>query len=89
MPEGRNFSYRPFFPNYILNLEYVERFSSYRVVNSLHLLMLRREIIAVCFEIPTKTHKYTVWAECKPYSWPYIYIYIYIYIMKDSVRTAQ
>jgi hypothetical protein len=43
-----------------LNLNYIERFSSYLAVNTLrlgyknHQLMLYREIIAVCFEIHTK-----------------------------------
>jgi len=27
-------------------------------------LMLYREIIAVCFELRKKTHKYTVWMQC-------------------------
>ena len=51
-----------------INLNYIQIFSPYRAVNTLRLCfknqsMLYREIIAVCSEIYTKTHKYAVWAE--------------------------
>jgi hypothetical protein len=66
--------------------------------------MLYSEMIAVCFEIHTKTHKYTVWAEHSAYvvykETTGLYKFkavnrrlnaygLNLMLFKDPVRTAQ